>query len=113
MKEEITKGRKKNSPINYEEVINGLIDIWEKDTIFLSYQDIKHPAFTIVQKIDPNIVIPIVLKRMQQEITWFFIILSTIVPQEDWPTFPEETVGKIKDRSEVWIEWGKKKGIIE
>ena len=98
--------------INYEELINGIIDVWEEDTCFLSYHDIEHPAFTLVQKIDSSISVPIILKRMEKELTWFFIILSRIIPKEDHPKFPEETMGKIQDRTEIWINWGKQKGLI-
>ena len=97
----------------YEKLINGIINEWEEDTGLLSYHDINHPAFAIVQKIDYKIVVPIVLKRIQKEPTWFFIILSLIVPEEEMPEMPYEIRGQFQDMIDVWTKWGKEKGMIE
>ena len=98
--------------MNYEETINGIIDIWETDTLHLSYTDIEHPAFILVQMINPSISIPIILKRMEKEMTLFFSILWHIVPEEDRPIVPEELRGKIQKLTDLWIQWGKERKYV-
>ncbi len=93
--------------------INDVINFWEDDTIMLSNIDQKHPAFSLITKIDPQIVIPIILKRINKKITWLFVILYTIVPKEEQPDLPEEFRGKIKNQTNMWLKWGRKKGYLK
>ena len=97
-------------------MVNRHIDLWERETCNLSYHDPDHPAFILVKKIaDKNreLVITTILKRMQKEITWFFIVLRDIVPLEDQIEISEDMKGKIKDITEAWLEWGYAKEYLE
>lgn len=100
----------RNKIMGFKETINDIIDAWEEETMNLSFHDLNHPAFTFVKKINTVISIPIILERMKKEITWFYVILYEIVPKEEQPVMPEETLGKIKDQTKIWIKWGKEKG---
>ena len=99
------------------ELINGIITFWEQDTCMLSYHDRHHPAFSLVKKIaarteDKDLVITTILKNMEKEITWFYIIFYDIILPEDQPKITEDMMGKIKDQTEVWIKWGYDKGYL-
>ena len=100
-----------------EEIVNNLINCWEEDTINLSFHDINHPCFSIIKILaerDDYIetVITTILRRMRKELTWSFVILWHIVPEEDRPVIPEEAKGKIQVLTDIWIAWGKEKGYL-
>jgi hypothetical protein len=99
--------------MSFKEDINRIIEAWEEDTMFLSYHDVDHPAFTVVQKIRPEISVPIILEIIRAKKTWFYIVLDKIVPEEDQPVFPKETQGKIDDQIDIWIKWGIERRLIE
>lgn len=92
--------------VNYEGFINGLIDIWERDNINLAHGDMKHHSVKIIEEIDSKISIPIILKRIKEKTTLFFMILWRIVPENQRPSFPSDTQGKIKEMTQIWVEWG-------
>ena len=98
--------------MNSEELINDMINTWEEDTMFLSSNNIDHPAFTITKRIHKDISIPVVLKRMEKSPTWFFIILYDLVPVEEWPNIPKNLDGMIVEQTKIWLKWGKEKGYL-
>ncbi len=53
-----------------------------------------------------------ILKRMEKEPTWFYIVLPTIIPLEDQPKIPKKSAGDIIAQTEIWIKWGYQKGYL-
>ena len=97
------------------ELVDALIETWEKDTVNLSFTDLTHPAFTLVQKLaknDKDLVITTILKRMEKEFTFFGAVLYEIIPMKDQPVIPEDSKGKIKKIQKIWTDWGRKKGYL-
>ena len=99
-------------------MINGLITIWEEDTILSSSPCQDHPAFTIITKMGKqewctDIVITTVLKRMQKGVTLFFGVLYDIVPEKDQPKIPDDIKGMMQKQTDIWLQWGKRKGYID
>jgi hypothetical protein len=100
------------------ELINGIIDYWERDTINLSGIDTLHPAFSLVRKIadkewHKDLVITTILERMEKEPTWFFIIFSYIIPKEDHPEIEQYSKGVLSKITNIWFKWGREKGYIK
>ena len=99
----------KNAIVNF---VNGM----PQDTVNLSFTDRGHPAFYLVKKLfekDKDLVIATLLKRMEKEDTWFFVIFQDIIPPDDRPEMSEDIRGKIKEQTEVWIKWGYEKGYLK
>ena len=100
------------------DLINGIIQAWEEDTMNLSYTDRQHPAFSLIKKIarrsseEMDIVITTVLKRMEKEITFFYTIFYDLIPNAEQPKITEEMMGKIKEQTDVWLKWGYEKGYL-
>ena len=98
-------------------LVNGIMDCWKEDTFCLSYTDTNHPAFTLVKKIADkewyrDTVIITILKRMEEEFTFFASILFDIIPEKDWPKISDDMRGKIEKIREIWVKWGKEKGYL-
>jgi len=56
-------------------------------------------------------VVPYILKELQvRPGPWFFALRSII--KDDSPKIPNEYIGNFKKMSEVWVEWGKHRGMI-
>ena len=59
---------KKTKTISF---INNLIDFWEEDTRFRSGWDNKHPVIKILKKMEKDIVVRTIIKRIQKDRTLF------------------------------------------
>ena len=99
-----------------EQLIRGIVSMWEEDTCHLSFHCPKHPAFSIIKKLYaryPDVVITAILKIIEEEVTWFFTVFYSIIPEEERPEMPQGIQGKINEQAEIWIKWGYEKGYLQ
>lgn len=95
-----------------EEYFNKLADRFEADTSVYSFLCRDHPCYITMKKMGEK-AIPFLLRRMEKELTWLMGIFSEWLTKEEGPKIPEEKRGKIKELTEIWLKWGKEKGLIE
>jgi len=99
-----------------ENFINTLVEIWEEDTMHLSVHDMNHPSILLINNLfykHPKKVVRIILDDLKKRDAWVFVILSRLIPSENKPKIPEESMGNLPEMKKIWLEWGKRKGYIE
>ena len=100
------------------DLVNGLIDMWEEDTMFLSSPCYDHPAFTIMVKMGKKdwcheLVVKTVLERMTKDLTLFYGVLYDIVTEEKQPEIPDSLRGNIQEQTDIWLQWGRDNGYLD
>jgi hypothetical protein len=100
-----------NTNSNWE-LLNLLIEIFERDTASSSQHQREHPCYrTLVawgkqSNLDTTLFL---LTRLEKVRSWTPILaLFDIVDQKDHPVFPEEATGNFPMLVNIWLTWGQK-----
>ena len=83
-----------------------LVREWKHDTSHLSLisQRISHPAYRQILRMDPEIVVPLILDEMEREPGHWFHALMLLTGENPVPrTFR----GTVSEAAEYWIRWGR------
>ncbi|HEX8163530.1 MAG TPA: hypothetical protein VF538_16790 [Pyrinomonadaceae bacterium] len=89
-----------------ERKFRSLAEQWYLETMFSSaYLDkILHPAYQKILTLDKDVVVPLILRELQDMPNdWFWAL--RVITDED-PTSPEQA-GDMEAMAQAWLEWGK------
>jgi hypothetical protein len=90
---------------------HGLMRVWHDRTAMLSVTCKDHPAFLEILSMKDKIdLIKLALWDLENYCHNSFLILRTVIPEENQPIVSEKMRGKINDLKNLWYEWGKKNG---
>ena len=98
---------------NVEERFKELEAEWWDGTMFLSNPNkiLAHPAYRkIVGLGEPAL--PIILRSLKSQESGAFLFYALADISGEWVDIPEEHRGKIDKIIDLWLEWGKAKGLI-
>ncbi|GEM_PF-4991438 len=89
-----------------------LADSWIFGTMFDSFEPIinRHSAYQQIVNLGMPAVV-FILQELQIEPDWWFTLLSEIVGEES-PVIPEEDKDKAQLIANIWLEWGRSRGLI-
>ena len=92
------------------ERFEALADEWERDTVLLSSstQAARHPAHQEIISMG-EAAVPLILRRMESQGGHWFHALHTITGARP---VPPESRGRIREMTEVWLDWGERNGYI-
>lgn len=87
-----------------------LVSQWKESTKLTSSSSeiIMHPAYQRIIGLGPN-VIPLVLKDLQENGGHWFWALQALTGENP---VSSEDAGRIRKMTQLWLEWGQKKGLI-
>ena len=107
------KGSGQKEYKNKEDYFNCLVDRGQSETMFSSSHQyiFSNPCYVTIKDMGEEI-IPFVIRRLQKEESWIFLILYDIVKKEDRPN-TDGMAGYLVKLRDVWLEWGKEKEYIE
>jgi hypothetical protein len=82
---------------------------WEEETAHYSMlkKRYSHPAYQKVIELGISIV-PHILNRLEKSPDWWFMALRTITNEN-----PVEESNSFEEAIDLWLHWGKEKGLIE
>jgi len=88
-----------------EQKFKRLTDQWRKETFLSSSSTdiVYHPAYLKIIGMG-KIVLPLILRELEQSGGHWFLALSSITDEN--PVNPDDA-GKIKKMKDAWIQWGK------
>jgi hypothetical protein len=88
-----------------------LVKRWKKGVGHLSSaaRMAKHPAYQEIIQMGVTVV-PLLLTELKRDPDFWFAALREITGENP---VPEESAGKVKEMTRVWIEWGRQRGYIQ
>ena len=85
-----------------------LADQWERETVFMSYTVVDHPAYKEIVAAGAA-VIPFLLERVQAGRGHWFVALHEITGENP---VDKKDYGKVRIIEAAWVKWGRDKGYI-
>jgi hypothetical protein len=94
-----------------EERFRKLVEIWQSERPPSSHMKdlMMHPAYQQIIGLGPA-VLPLLFREIEQNPDWWFWALRAITGAS--PEIPEESKGRLKDISRIWLAWGRRYGYI-
>lgn len=98
---------------DFEDMFYRLADRWQLGTAFDSYVGViqGHPAYR--QIVDLGMpAVPLILRELQidPDDDWLDILAEIV--GEDSPIIPQELEEKPQPKIDIWLEWGRSRGLI-
>ena len=86
-----------------------LANNWREETGMLSSPSMKaqHPAYREIIALG-NAVVPLILEELKHRPSQWFSALTEITGEDP---VPEEMAGYVKKMADIWIQWGRKRGL--
>ena len=93
-----------------EQKFRRLASQWKQDTAILSTADqiCMHSAYQQIIGLGPA-ALPLILRELQREVDHWFWALYSITGADP---IPEESRGNMREMAQVWLEWGRERGLI-
>lgn len=92
--------------IDSESLFRKLADEWARETGHLSLvaSRLRHPAYLRILNMGEHVVVPLILKEIEQNPDHWFHALVTLTGENPVPV---GFTGTVDDAIDLWIEWGR------
>ncbi|MCY4010452.1 MAG: hypothetical protein OXF49_00800 [Candidatus Saccharibacteria bacterium] len=92
-------------------IFNESYQSWKRDTAMLSFTTsiTSHPEYQKIMRLDAEIVVPLILAKMQEKLDHWFEALEYITGQNP---IEQQDLGNMQAMTEVWLRWGYINGYI-
>lgn len=84
-----------------------LVDLWSEDTIYMSSITamVAHPSYLKIIALGEKAV-PLLLGELEKSPNYWFHALTAITEEDP---IPKEARGRLREMTEIWLEWGRDK----
>lgn len=98
-------------PGSQSERFERLADNWQKDTAGYPTirQKVKHACYRQIIAMGEDVV-PLILNRLCKERNHWFWALSELTGEQP---VPKDACGDVDKMTEAWLDWGRRKGLME